>query len=434
MIPSKLKNTFSSQLRLNMLSGPIGVGLGIIVSAVKFPLYIHFLGYEKYGVWLLLSTILTFAQMGLLGIGTAIVKLVAEEYAQENHKAILEYFMTALCMLMVSGVVIVTLSILFRAQIIFLLGLKGNNAALADSLLIYMVIFSIGVLAYQVLNSIVAGIGRFDIANYSQTALQIIPLPIAIPLLLSNKGVASVFIANVFAYLVVFFLNLMRVNKAVNLNRMNMTYCSFQRFKKMITFGSTVFLGYMFNMIIIPLTKIAITKSIGVEGVPVFELAYRVSMQIRSIFQVALKALMPEISKLSSGQSEESAIKMKEIIVKANWLLLCGAIPLYALVFLCAGVIFKLWLGSDFIPSFPSVFRVMLLASCISLIGVIPYYIFMGRGRTKKILFHHIIQASCTMLLVGCAVYFMPDVNLVSISWCFVAGAVFGTGYLLQAR
>ena len=417
-----------------MLSGPVGVGLGIIVSAIKFPLYIHFLGYEKYGVWLLLSTILTFAQMGSLGIGPAIVKLVAEEYEQNNHKAILEYIMTAVCMLMVSGVVIVVTSILFKAQIIFVLGLKGDNAELADSLLIYMVIFSIGVLAYQVLNSVLAGIGRFDIANYSQTALQIIPLPIAIPLLLSGKGVVSVFLANVFAYLVIFFLNLMRVNRTVNLKRMDISFCSMQRFKMMITFGSTVFLGYMFNMIIVPITKIAITKSIGVEGVPVFELAYRVSMQIRSMFQVALKALMPEISKLSSGQSQESAIKMKKIITKANSLLLLGAIPLYILVFMFAGLIFKIWLGTDFIPSFPSVFRVMLLASCISLMGVIPYYIFMGRGLTKKILFHHIIQAGCTLLLVGSAITFMPDINLISISWCFVAGAVFGTGYLLLAR
>jgi O-antigen/teichoic acid export membrane protein len=202
----------------------------------------------------------------------------------------------------------------------------------------------------------------------------------------------------------------------------------------MITFGGTIFVGYMFNMTVLPITKIVITRSIGVEGLPVFELAYRVSMQLRSIFQIALKALMPEISKLSSDPSQESSVKMEKIIAKANRLLLLGAIPLYTLVFLLAGLIFKIWLGADFMPSVPGVFRVMLLASCISLIGVIPYYILMGRGITKKILIHHIISAGCILLSVGSTVSLMPDIHIISISWCFVVGAVFGTGYLLLVR
>ena len=100
MLLSKQKHIFSSQLQLNMLSGPVSGGIGIVVSAVKFPLYIHFLGYNQYGVWLLLSTILTFAQMGLMGIGPAVIKLVAEEYSKKNIIAIQEYFVTALGLLM----------------------------------------------------------------------------------------------------------------------------------------------------------------------------------------------------------------------------------------------------------------------------------------------------------------------------------------------
>lgn len=434
MILSKLRNNFSSQLRLNMLSGPIGVGIGIIASAVKFPLYIHFLGYEQYGVWLLLSTILTFAQMGLLGIGTAIVKLVAEEYAQNNHEAIHEYFMTALCMLMASGVVIVVTSILFRTQIILLLGLEGKNAELADSLLIYMVFFSIGVLAYEILNSILAGIGRLDISNYSQTALQIIPVPISIPLLLSGKGVESVFLANVFAYLIIFSVNFIKINRTVKIYRLDLTLCSMKRFQRMITFGSTVFLGYMLSMIVVPITKIVITRSIGVEGVPVFELAYRISKQVRSLFEVALRALMPEISNLSSCGSQKSIAKMDSIISKSYRLLFLGAPPLYIVISIFAGVIFKIWLGESFVPSIPNVFRVLLFVSFVSLIGVIPYYFNMGLGRVNRILIHHALCAGGELISIALAINLMPSVNITTIAWCFLPGAVLGTGYLLALQ
>lgn len=433
MILSQLKTIFSSQLRLNMLSGPVTVGLGILVSAVKFPLYIHFLGYEQYGIWLLLSIILAFAEMGLLGIETAIVKLVAEEYAQNNNKAIQEYFMTAICMLMVSGVILVGSSILFKEQIIELIGLKGENAELADGLLVYMVLFSIGVLAYQVLNSVLAGIGRIDLANYYKITKQVLPLIISVPLLMAGKGVVSLLLANVFAYLIVSILNFVRVNKTVNVNPLQITSCSWRRFKKMITFGGTVFAGYMLNMIVLPFTKIVITRTIGVEGVPVIELAYRISMQFRSLFQVALSALMPEISKLSAQQSHESTLKMKKIKVKANQLLLLGATPLYILFFILTDLIFKLWLGDNLISSLPGVFRVMLISSFISLIGVIPYYFFMGQGFTRKIFINHAIDAGCTLLLIGSLASFISEINLIAVAWCFVAGTTCGTGYLLLA-
>lgn len=417
-----------------MLSGSISTGLGFIVTAVKFPLYIHFLGYEKYGVWLLLSTISVFAQMGLLGIGSAIIKLVAEEYEQRNHEAIQEYFTTAICMLIVMGVGLLATSTFFKAQIILLMGLKGENAELATRLLVYMVIFSVGVLIYQVLNSILAGIGRIDLANYSQTAIQIIPLPVSVLLFLLGKGVVSVLLANVFAYLVVFFVNLRNVNKIVSINLIKITSCSLQRFLKMITFGSTVFMGHMVNMMVLPITKIVITKSIGVEGLPVFELSYRVSTRIRSIFVVAFKALLPEISNLSLYKNKKSIDKLGTIISKSYRLLFLGAMPIYILAFILAGIIFKVWLGESFIPSITDVFRVFLLVSFVSLIGVIPYYFNMGHGRVKIILIHYILQACGTLISVGLSVYLMSSIDMVTITWCFLPGAILGTSYLLISQ
>jgi len=72
-----IKKLFRSQLRINMASGVAATIINIAVLAVGYPIYLHFLGYEKYGVWLVLATVLSFAQLGNLGIGQAVMKLVA---------------------------------------------------------------------------------------------------------------------------------------------------------------------------------------------------------------------------------------------------------------------------------------------------------------------------------------------------------------------
>ena len=90
-----LKKGLSSQLRINMVSGFVMTVVNTAVMLVAYPIYLHFLGYEKYGVWLVMATV----QLGDLGIGQAIMKLVAEEKGRNNIKGIQYSIATAIAML-----------------------------------------------------------------------------------------------------------------------------------------------------------------------------------------------------------------------------------------------------------------------------------------------------------------------------------------------
>jgi len=72
-----INRLFSSQFRINIVSGTVTTAINAVVMVIAYPVYLHFLGYEKYGVWLVLATVLTFAQLGNLGIGPVVMKLVA---------------------------------------------------------------------------------------------------------------------------------------------------------------------------------------------------------------------------------------------------------------------------------------------------------------------------------------------------------------------
>ena len=74
------KKLLSSQLRINMASGVVVTVISAVAMMAAYPIYLRFLGYEKYGVWLVLATVLSFAQLGNLGIGQAVMKMVAEEH------------------------------------------------------------------------------------------------------------------------------------------------------------------------------------------------------------------------------------------------------------------------------------------------------------------------------------------------------------------
>ena len=159
------KRIFSSQLRINMVSGVAATASSAIILAIRYPLYLRFLGYEQYGVWLVLSTVLTFAQLGNLGVDHAVMKLVAEEHGRRNMVAVQEYVSSAVAILAVSGAAVLSLIITFRVPIIAVFKLSQENASHALWLVPCVGCLSVYVLIVQTLSATLSGLGRMDLVN-----------------------------------------------------------------------------------------------------------------------------------------------------------------------------------------------------------------------------------------------------------------------------
>ncbi len=69
-----------SQFKKNVLFGSIFSAINLLVALIAYPIYLKYLGPEKYGLWATVSVVLAFSQIGQLGIDTAVVKYVAGEY------------------------------------------------------------------------------------------------------------------------------------------------------------------------------------------------------------------------------------------------------------------------------------------------------------------------------------------------------------------
>ncbi|MHC4166563.1 MAG: lipopolysaccharide biosynthesis protein [Planctomycetota bacterium] len=153
---------FHSQLRINMASGMITAVINAGILAISYPIYLHFLGHEQYGLWLALSVVLTFAQFGNLGIGPAVTKFVAEDYGRGDIEGIQHYVTTAIALLCLSGTIILVLILILKRQIVALFGLSDENARKALWLIPYIGVLSTYVLIIQVFKATLSGLGRMD--------------------------------------------------------------------------------------------------------------------------------------------------------------------------------------------------------------------------------------------------------------------------------
>jgi Na+-driven multidrug efflux pump len=188
-----IKRLFSSQLRINMVSGAATTIGNLLVAAISYPLYLRFLGYEKYGVWLILSTVMTFAQLGNLGLGPAVMKLVAEERGRRNLVEIQRYVTTALALLFISGSIVLVVLLSMMGPIISVFNLNQQNSGIVLWLLPYIGCLSIYVFMVQALGSALSGLGRMDLANYIQTLGMVVQLVVSGLLLWVGFGIRSLY-------------------------------------------------------------------------------------------------------------------------------------------------------------------------------------------------------------------------------------------------
>jgi O-antigen/teichoic acid export membrane protein len=428
---SVFRRLFSSQLRINIVSGVGMMVISAIAALAGYPIYLRFLGYEQYGLWLVLSAVLSVAQLGNLGVGYAVTKLVAEEYERGDTKAIQEYIVSALGILVLSGAVALSIILLFRMPIVNLFRLSEANAQTVLWLLPFAGCLSVYVLIVQAVNAALSGLGRMDLANYAQTAGRVVTVSVATFLLACGGGIESLLIANVGGYLLIHLTSFVLIKRIVPVRLFRTSNWSLPRARRLLGFGTRVFGGSLIGMLITPFNRVMISRYVGVASLSVYEIAYAASMQIRNIIEISLRALMPEVSRLGAQMLESARARVIHINRRAVAMIACLGIPMYLIPVTMAPLLLRLWLGARYTEVLPPLFRVIAVGSFFNLLGAPPYYTLMGLGRVQSVFTAHALQtATHVCILVGLfALAGAPSVNMVG--WALLVSMAASMIYLL---
>lgn len=425
-----IKKLLYSQLRINMASGVATTVVNTLIMAVGYPVYLHFLGYEKYGVWLVLSTVLVFAQLGNLGIGPAVMKLVAEEHGRGDSRGIQRYVTTALLLICVSGTVVLTVILVFKGQIVALFGLSDENARTALWLLPYIGVLSIYVFIVQVFEAALSGIGRMDLANYRGVLARVINVSVSSLLLLLGYGVGSLLIGRIVAELSTHLVIFICIRRIANIRILRLDGLDIGRGKRLLSFGAILSGDSLLSSLFGPLNKLILSRYAGVASVPVYEIALTGSMQIKGLVTAGHRALVPEISRISAEMTAQAKNRICQLYRRSlRWIFLL-ATPVFAGLVIFAPILLKLWLGERFVETLPGAVRIMLIGAFVSVLGVPSYYTLMGTGHVRHNLAAQGIQAITNIVVILC-ILAVSSVSTAAVAWSSSAAMAAAALYLV---
>ncbi len=416
-----------------MFSGVASNIINIILLLISYPVYLQFLGYEKLGVWMVLSTVLTFMQMSNLGMGPAITKLVAEEYGGKNVQGIMSYAKTGLLTVSATGIIALTVLILLKKPIIGIFKLGPENAALALSLLPFVGILTVYAFLVQILTATLTGLGRIDQVNYRDSACRAVSLGVAVVLLISGQGIASLLIASAASSVVMHISSIILIRKIINLQILKLSWDQ-KAFRKLVSFGIAVLGSSIFGMLLSPFNKIMLSRYAGVAVIPVYEIAFNASFQVRNLIETAFRALVPEISRISANITVQAKERIGQIYRRSMRLIFLLGTPTYVTLVIVSPLLLKFWLGDRFEGSLPGVLRIMLLGTFLSLLNVPAYYIIMGLGKMSYCFLSHVIQGILNVVLVGIAIFSIKTLSAASVAFFSTVAMSMTTIYIIWQK
>ncbi len=416
-----------------MVVSAFSTAAAAVLAFLAFRVCVGELGYERYGLWVLLATVINFSQVGSLGMTAGISRGVADSIARGRADEVGQYLLTGISILLLSGSAIGGVVVFLSRSFASLLRLPDNLRGDFVNLVPWVAVLSVYVVVVELHCSALEGTGRLDQVRLWQLASQALGLAAAVALLRLNYGIFSLLFGALLACGVLHFGAWRCLTQAVPLRLLVGRNISARHGRDLLSFGGWVLAATAVNLLLLPFNRLMLARYGQVAHVTLLELAWGASMRIRSVFEASQRSLVPETSAIIARVDDSPKLRVRMLNRKSIQVVLLASSPIFIVAFLFAPLLLRFWLGNSFHPQLPGVFRFLLVATAISLVGVPGYYALLGAGRTRGLFLCNAAQGLANALAVCGFVLWHGSLSPVWVAVAMLAGMSASTAVTLFA-
>jgi O-antigen/teichoic acid export membrane protein len=421
----------SIKARRNIIMSLIIKGGSVIISLLLIPLTINYVNPAQYGIWLTLSSLITWVALFDLGLGSGLKNKLAEFIALDDMDSARSYVSSAYAMLVVISVALFLIFFPVNAHLNWNGILNTGNAKNDGLNNLVLLIFGFFCMQFvlQLINTVLTanqepaktGIINFTgqlltfiailfLAKYTKGSLTLLVWSFAgIPLLI-------LLCASIWLYSH----NYKAVAPAFKLVKLSSA-------KKLLATGSTFFIIQIGALVMYESDNIVITRLFGPQQVTTFNIAYKLFSVILMFFVIAITPLW---SAFTEAYTKKDFEWIKNTIATANkmWfaLSICAV-----LLLLLSPWLYNLWLGKTVIV--PIGLSVAMCVYCVAFIWqAIHVQLINGTGKIRLQLYLGIFAM---LLNIPLSVFLGKRIGLAGITWSnTIFFVIMGILYSIQTK
>lgn len=390
----------SAGSRRNILSGYVQAAISITLTLISYPLYLTALGREQFSLWIIVASVINMNNVGTFGLSTALLKRTAELHAREDFEGIERAFSHSLAMVLLLSFIVVSAVLLFSDSLLDFVGLTSAQALIAKGWLIWMcVLIPVSYFVDQV-QSVAAGLGRYDLANASQVLQQVaVILGAIIGFLLGFRyhvlpAAMLIAFSLQLAALVVIVCRLMpqpmRWRSPTNMGI----------HRSLLSLGGQAAASSLIELSFHMLNRVLVARYLGLLQVPIYEIAFNSSMRLRGAIAAGFKSLLPDAVKLASPGDTDGA-RLRSVVSSLTLRMVGLSIAIWLSVLVTGRWLFSLWLGDAVGVPVYSAFLVLGIGALVNACAIPAFYTLLGIGR-----FRLMVEASAIHSVANICLFF----------------------------
>ena len=404
--------------------------VGAALSIISYPIYLHYLGYHRYGLWLVLSVVVSVAQLGNLGIPWALMKLVAEDHGHGDWEGVKTYINTGCGLILAVGMVFLCAVIVVRQDILSWFKLEGADAAAVYSMLPYVAMLSLLVLLFSTFNSALGGLGRMDLTSYNEALSQILVIVFSGVLLYFGLDLGAMVIGTFSGYFLAQAVSFIQVQKIMPIPLVARTEISRHKSRQLLGTGGWILANGICTTMLFPVSRLMLSRYAGLEAVAVNDMCLTGSLRVRNIFDGAFRPMMPEVSSARAKNHSGLHGRVRSIDRKAFLVIFAMALPIFIGLMIVMSPMLHFWLHKNFNPLLPNTFRIALTGAFVSLLGSSAYYMLIGLGSARDTAYASAIQLAANVAVLAAMAFSTQRITVGEAATAFGIATACSTLYL----
>ncbi|MFA5029395.1 MAG: oligosaccharide flippase family protein [Patescibacteria group bacterium] len=391
----------------------VGYAFPIVFSIFVTPVLVYKLGVERYGLYVLINTILVLLGLLDLGLSTALIKYLAQYHAQQEENKIKNLFYSNNSLFFIIGVL--------GLAIMVALGYWGKaifqNSSLDQNL--FLITFSLAGITFFIntVNSVFTitprALQRFDLSTkIDLTQLTILNLGALALALLGYKLIAILALQAGLA-LVFSFVYRRYAKKILPLAKLKLAWVKTE-VKNCYQFGLKTFVSNLAGSSLNYLDRLLIPIFLGPTALTYYSLPGNVANHTPGVTNSLTAVLFPMVAGLKGVKENE---KIKNIYIKSLRLItiLSAAITVSIIAF--AYKILFFWIGAELAEKSTAILIILALTYfVISLSRPLTSFL-LGLEKTKFLAVCSVLMAIFNLILI---LALLPTFGITGAAWAFL--------------
>lgn len=420
------ESTRTHNVLRNSMAMTVATGATLLMGFVVIPIAIDRVGLALYGVWVILSGILSYFSLFDLGVGGTFVTQLAMAASRQDRTTVRQIVTVSLLLYAVMAALLSPAAAYVAPHLGTWFHLPASDQKLVQELFWWVYAYLFLSQAFNVFASLIMGLQRLRLVSVVSVLTQIVNYGVLLVALAAHWGLYSFVLANYLSWgaATLFYIVLTSIwTKGIPFS--SPFRLSAPLIKTMLAFGGWIQINRLSNQINNETDRILIGLYVNTAVAGVYQLGNKLAQLSRRFPLNFASALLPVFSVWEAEQHSDQQIRRHYI--DASRYLALATFFVAGLIAATSGAIMIFWLNHRY-PQFFLIVLLLLMTYAVNNLTGIGTTFLRGIGKPRLESYYAIVGSS---LKLGLSIALAPHFGLLGILMGTTIGTVLGSLYFL---